>query len=65
MSQKLLVDGFKWKKTKQKLKFNEDFIKNYNEDGDKGYILEVDNDHPKEPHDFHTGLPFLVEKNEN
>ena len=62
-SQKLLVDGFNWKKKKEKkLKFNEDFIKNYNEDGDKGYILEVDIDHHKEPHDFRTGLPFLVEK---
>ena len=24
------------------LKFNEDFIKNYDEDSDKGYILELD-----------------------
>ena len=31
MSQKLAIDGFKWKKT---FKFNEDFIKNYNEDSD-------------------------------
>ena len=40
MSQKLPVDGFKWKK--HMLKFNEEFIKNYDEDSDKGYILEVD-----------------------
>ena len=39
MSQKLPVDGFKWKKNM--LKLNEDFIKNY-DDSDKGYILEVD-----------------------
>ena len=38
-SQKLPVNGFKWKKNM--LKFNEEFLKNYDEDSDKGYILEV------------------------
>ena len=38
MSRKLPVDGFKWKKSM--LKFNEEFIKNYDEDSDKRYILE-------------------------
>ena len=28
-------------------KFNEEFIKNYDEDSDKGYILEVDAKYPK------------------
>ena len=36
MSQKLPVNGFKWKKVST---FNEEFIKNYDEDSDKGYIL--------------------------
>ena len=36
MSQKLPVDGFKWKKTM--LKFNEDFMKNYDEVGNKGFL---------------------------
>ena len=40
MSQKLHVDGFKWKKNISK--FNEGFIKNHDEESDKGYILEVD-----------------------
>ena len=40
MSQKLPVDDFKWKNNM--LKFNKDFIKNYDEDSDKGYILEAD-----------------------
>ena len=39
MSQKLPVKGFKWKKNMSK--FNEEFIKNYDKDSDKGYILEV------------------------
>ena len=45
MSQKMLVDGFKWRK--YMLKFNKDFIKNYDEDSDKGYFFEVDIDYPK------------------
>ena len=40
MSQKLSVNGFKW--VKNLSKFNEDFIKKYDENSDKGYFLEVD-----------------------
>ena len=40
MSQKLPVKDFKW--VKNLSKFNEDFIKNYDENSDKGYFLEVD-----------------------
>ena len=42
MSQKLPVDDFKWVKKDDLSKFNENFIKNYNENSDKGYVLEVD-----------------------
>ena len=35
------------------LKFNEDFIKNYNEDSDKGYILEVYFEYPKNLFNLH------------
>ena len=45
MSQKLPVNGFKWVK-KMLLKFNEDFIKNYDDNSNKGYFLEVDIDYP-------------------
>ena len=44
------------------LKFNEDFIKNYDEDTDKGSILEVDVEYPKNLHDLHSDLPFLPER---
>ena len=43
---------------KKMLKFNENFIKNYNKDSDKGYIIEVDVEYPKNLHD----LPFLPER---
>ena len=59
MSQKLPVDGFKWKKNMSK--FNEDFIKTYDEDGDKGYILEVDDEYAKNLNDLHNDLLFLSE----
>ena len=39
MSQNLPVNGFKWVENNE---INEEFIKNYDENNDKGYILEVD-----------------------
>ena len=56
----LPVGGFKWKKNM--LKFNEYFTKNYDQDSDKGYILEVDVEYPKRLHDLHSYLPFLPER---
>ena len=49
MSQKLPVNSFKWKQNM--LKFNEEFIRNYDKDSDKEYILEVDFEYPKDLHD--------------
>ena len=43
-------------------KFNEDFIKNYDEDTDKGYIFEVDVEYSIKLHDLHSDLPFLRER---
>ena len=40
MSQKLPVNGFEW--MEQLSKFDERFIKSYNEDSNKGHFLEVD-----------------------
>ena len=34
--------GFKW--NNNMLNFNEDFIKSYDEDNDKGYVFEVDDE---------------------
>ena len=43
-------------------KFNEDFIKNYDENSHEGYILEVDVECPKKLFDLHSDLPFLPER---
>ena len=43
-------------------KIDEPFIKNYNEDRNKGYILEADVEYPKNLHDLHSDLPFLPER---
>ena len=58
MSQKLPVNGFKWVNNE----INEEFIKHYNENSDKGYILEVDVKYPKKLHDLHSALPFLPKR---
>ena len=42
VSKKLPVNGFKWLDSNKINKINADFIKNYNENDNKGYILEVD-----------------------
>ena len=61
MSKKLQVNGFKWIDNSETAKhvINEDFIKNYNENNDKGYILEVDVKYPKRLHELHSDLLFL------
>ena len=61
MSQKLPRNNFKWVEDTSII--NEEFIKNYNENSYKGYILEVDAKYPKELHDLHSDLPLLRNKN--
>ena len=61
MSKKLPVNEFKWLNSN---KINEEFIKNYNENDKKGYILEADVKYPKKLHNLHSDLPFLPERME-
>ena len=60
MSQKLPVNNFEW--IEDTSQFNEDFIKNYNEESDKGYFLEVDVQYTEKLHELHNDLPFLPER---
>ena len=60
MSQKLPINGFKW--VKKLSRFNERFVKNYNENSDIGYFLEVGIDYPKELFNLRKYLPFLSER---
>ena len=61
MSQKLLANGSKW--VKNLSKFNEDFIKNYDEkNSNTRYFLEIDLEYPKMLFNNHKDLPFLLER---
>ena len=70
MSKKLPVNGFKWIDNKKmaeasaKHVINEDFIKNYNENDNKGYIFEVYLKYPKRLQELYSDLPFLSERME-
>ena len=57
MSQKLPVNNFKWVEDTSKI--NEEFMKKYNGNINRRYILEVDVKYPKNLHDSHSDLPFL------
>ena len=73
MSQKLPANDFKW--VKKLSKFDERFIKNYDENSNKGYevVLEVDLEYAKKllsratlkgvALNLHMDLPFLPERN--
>ena len=62
MSQKLPVNGLKWLEEEKLWKCNERFIKSYNEDGDKGFFLEVDVEYPNNLSHSDKDLPFLPER---
>ena len=64
MSKILPVNGFKWIDNNETAEhvINEEFIKNYNEKDNKGYILEVDVKYPKRLDELHSDLQFLSER---
>ena len=60
MSQKLPVNNFAW--IKDTSRFNEDFIKNYNEQSDERYFLDVDVQYLEKLQELLNDLPFLPER---
>ena len=68
ISQNLPINNFEW--IEDTSQFNEDVIKNYNEESDEGYFLDVDVQYLEKLHELHNDLPFLrdrmkIEKVEN
>ena len=60
MSKKLPIDNFKWDTDLSIV--TEEFIKNYNEKSDTGYLLVVDAIYPENLYKAHSGFPFLLER---
>ena len=60
-AQKFSVNGFKW--VKKLSNFDERITKDYDENSNKGYFLEVDFEYPKNLFNLHCDLPFLPERN--
>ena len=60
MNEKLPVREFKWVNDISKI--DEDFVKDYNKNDNKGYILDVDVDYPNKLQNLHSDLPFLPER---
>ena len=60
MSEKLPMSGFKW--VNYIFGINKKFVKSYDKNSSKGYILEVDVDYPSKLHKLHSDMPFLPER---
>ena len=60
MTEKLPVKGFRWMGDISKI--DEDFVKVYNKNDNKGYLLDVDVDYPSKLQNLHSDLPFLQER---
>ena len=60
MCKKLPVSNFTWAEDLSTL--TERFKKNYDENSDTGYILEVDVEYPENLHKLHRDLTFLPER---
>ena len=59
MTQNLPTHGFLWKKAEE---FTSEKIHELVKKDKRNYLLEVDVKYPKELHENHIELPFLVEK---
>ena len=60
MCKKLPIGRYMWAINLDR--YTPEFIKNYSENSNLGYLFEVDIEYPKHLHDLHSDLPFLAEK---
>ena len=60
MTEKLPVRGFRWMDNISRI--DVDFVRGYDKNDIKGYILEVDVDYPNKLQNLHSDLPFLPER---
>ena len=60
MSEKLPIKGFKWMVDISGI--DENFVKSYNKNRGKGYVLKVDVDYPCELQNLQCDFPFLPER---
>ena len=60
MTEKLPVRGFRWMDDISRI--DEDFVRGYDKNDIKGYILEVNEDYPNKLQNLHIDLPFLPER---
>ena len=60
MCERLPTGGYTWDKNLDR--YTTDFIKNYNENSNLGYLFEVHIEYPKHFHESHSDLRFLREK---
>ena len=60
MTEKLPVRRFRWMGDISRM--DEDFVRGYDKNDNKGYILEVDVDYPDKLQNLHSDLPFLPER---
>ena len=58
MSQKFPVSNFE--QIGDTSQFNLDFIKNYNEESDEGYFVEVDGQYPVKLYELHNFITFYL-----
>ena len=59
MMEKLPVRGFRWMTDISRM--DEEFVRGYDKNDIKGYILEMDVDYPNELQNLHSDFPFLAE----
>ena len=60
MTEKVPVRRFRWMDDFSRM--DEDFVRGYDKNDNKGYILEVDIDYPNKLQNLHSDLPFLLER---